>query len=116
MEFPRFVFRSPGARTFKPGITYDYRTVTGPEEMDAALACGWSATRDEALNPAEKPKVESKAAPKEEPVEPVPADDPLELAKMDMDQLRQVAEQLGIEVDKRWGEKRLRAEIEKAAE
>lgn len=49
----------------------------------------------------------SPEAPTEPPTEP-------EHEPVDLDGLRQEAEMLGIEVDGRWGEKRLRAEIQKA--
>lgn len=49
--------------------------------------------------------------------EPIIASEPesVAVAAVDIDLLREQAGELGIDVDRRWGEKRLRAEIEKAA-
>ena len=59
----------------------------------------------------DEPKVEAKAAPV---IPAVVVNDPALPEADDLDGLRKEAEALGVDVDGRWGEKRLRAEIQKA--
>lgn len=60
MEFPRFVFTSPGPLTCNGG-TYGERIVKNQAEFDAALKAGFKSTLPEALKPAE-PVVKIKKA------------------------------------------------------
>jgi hypothetical protein len=54
MEFPRFVYLSPG--NFRRGKnTYRYLSVRSLEEHDAYLAQGWSTSADQAIERANAP-------------------------------------------------------------
>jgi hypothetical protein len=96
MDFPRFVFTSPGPHPCNGG-TYGYELVKDEKEYESALKAGFFASVQEAL---EKKAAEPKQEAKTEA-------DPI-------DALRVKAEALGIAVDRRWGEAKLNAEIAKA--
>lgn len=55
MEFPRFVYKSPGRGDGQNGKLYDYEQVSNDAEMSAKLADGWHATRDAAMGCAVAP-------------------------------------------------------------
>jgi hypothetical protein len=63
MEFPRFVFISPGKNKCGGG-TYDHEVVEDQANYDAALAAGYFATVPEAVDAANaQPEAEPKAKP-----------------------------------------------------
>ena len=62
MEFPRYVFTSPGPEKI-PGGSYGTELVNDQDEFDDAIAAGFFATMPEALEDAKKEPEE-----KEEPV------------------------------------------------
>ena len=98
------VYRSPGPHFGPPGLTFDCKGVP-PEELDAAIAEGWSESYLQALGLEPKPVVEPVS---DEPVdEPVPADDaPVTRAEME-----QQAEKIGLKVDRRWSDETLMKRI-----
>jgi hypothetical protein len=59
MEYPRFVFISPGAQKCNGG-TYDHEIVKDEKEHKAALSAGFSDSVPEALEAVEKIKSEDK--------------------------------------------------------
>lgn len=63
MEFPRFVFCSPGPMACNGG-TYGHELVKSQSEFDAAVKAGWSQTLPEALG-ANRDKGQESKAPKE---------------------------------------------------
>jgi hypothetical protein len=103
MEFPRYVFTSPGPE--KHGAdTVGTKLVIDDDEYNAAIDAGFYDTSFEAIDAAKNPKVEEPKP--EEIVKDKPADSNLS-AK---------AEKLGIKIDKRWSAGRLAEEITKAEE
>lgn len=105
MDFPRWVFTSPGDIKL-PGKSYGQQIVNDEDEYNAALAAEWHGTLLEAFDAVNKP-----AMPKPETVNAeVPVVEPKQAA------LIAKAEKLGIKVDKRWGAEKLAAEIAKAEE
>lgn len=103
MEFPRYVFITPGPE--KHGAdTVGTQLVIDEDEYDAALKAGFYGTSFDAIDSAKTTKAEAPKA--EEPVKDKPAEYAL-VAK---------AEEIGIKVDKRWGTDRLAEEIAKAEE
>jgi hypothetical protein len=69
MEFPRFVYLSPG--NFGRGkSTYRYVSVNSLEEHDAYLAQGWSTSADLAIDRANAPTPAPTPAPAPAPVVP----------------------------------------------
>lgn len=68
MEYPRFVFTSPGPLSCGHGKTYGEHLVSSDDELAAALAEGFFASLPEALDPP--------AAPAKAPSEPEPAPEP----------------------------------------
>lgn len=102
MEFPRYVFTSPGNLSAGWGRTYGEEIVNDDAEYEAALKAGFYSTLPEAFEAAKNPKP-AKA-------EEAKADKP---AKPD---LKAKAIALGIEVDNRWGPDRLAEEIAKVEE
>ena len=71
MEYPRFVFTSPGPLSCGHGKTYGEHLVSSDDELAAALAEGFFATLPEALDPPAAPPAVA-AEPQPEPV-PEPA-------------------------------------------
>lgn len=61
MEFPRFVFISPGKHECQGG-TYSQELVKSQEEYDAAVKAGFSATIPDALISADKARTVLKVA------------------------------------------------------
>jgi hypothetical protein len=105
-EFPALVYRCPGPYPGPHGKTYDARPVASPEALAEALRDGWNWSLDDAARglvaqPEAAPEVLAEVAPEPAP-EPTRAD------------LVAQAERLGINVDGRWSEKRLRHEIDVA--
>ena len=105
-EFPALVYRCPGLHAGPHGKTYDTRPVASPEALAAALRYGWHWSLDEAARglvaqPEPAPEVLAEVVPEPAP-EPTRAD------------LVAQAERLGIDVDGRWSERRLRQEIDAA--
>ena len=97
-EFPALVYRCPGPYPGPHGKTYDARPIASPEALAEALRDGWHWSLDDA---ARGLVAQPEAAPEPAP-EPTRAD------------LVAQAEHLGIDVDGRWSEKRLRHEIDAA--
>lgn len=97
MDFPRLLYRPGTAWALELG-RFDVLTVADADALDAALAAGWSLDQAAALV---KPAA---------PVSEVPADD----APPTRDELLQKAAELGITVDKRWGDARLLAAVNDA--
>ena len=102
MEFPLFVYRCPGQYPGPGGTTYSTEIVEGESELKSALANGWHPSLDLAV-----------AADDAEPVirdgngesddEPPTRDEMLEMA-----------DKLGIKVDKRWSDETLHSKIDAA--
>lgn len=90
MEYPRMLYRHPGANTVD-GISYDYLIVS-ESEAEQAFADGWQLSVAEAKTYADSQKAS--------------ADDA-------SDTLADKATALGIKIDKRWSTARLEMEIEK---
>jgi len=104
LEFPRFVFTSPGPLVCNGG-TYGEQIVNDETEYKAALDVGFCHSIPDALEAAKAERV-AKAS-----VTPnAPTQDEV------FNALDKRAKELGIKVDSRWGEKRLAAEIAKAEE
>ena len=77
MEYPRFVFTSPGPLSCGHGKTYGEHLVSSDEEYVAALAAGFFASLPEALDPPAKPEpVEALDPPAAEPAPEEPAEAP----------------------------------------
>ena len=96
-EFPALVYRCPGPYSGPYGKTYDTRPVASPDALAEALRNGWHWFLDEAAR--------GLVAQPEEAPEPAP-DTRADLVAQ--------AERLGVDVDGRWSEKRLRHEIDVA--
>lgn len=76
MEYPRFVFTSPGPLSCGHGKTYGEHLVSSDDELAAALAEGFFATLPEALDPPAAhvvAPVEPQAEPAPEPAVAEPA-------------------------------------------
>jgi len=101
-EFPAFVYRCPGPHPGPHGKTYDTRPVASPEALAEAVRDGWHWSLEDA----------ALGLPTPAPVNALP-DVPLSLAD-ERALLVAQAEKLGIDVDGRWSERRLRREIETA--
>lgn len=81
---------------------------------DLTRHCGWKsapAKGMEVVDATVRPEKEADAADTPEGAEPAPAAEPDEL-----DLLRAALNEKGVEVDNRWGKKRLKEELEKLAE
>jgi len=108
-EFPALVYRCPGPHPGPHGKTYDTRPVALPEALAEAMRDGWHwSLEDAALGLPVPALVEAQPALAEAPPE-----EPQELID-ERALLVAQAEKLGIDVDGRWSEKRLRREIEAA--
>ena len=103
MDFPTLVYRCPGPHDGPPGTTYKAEPVADASELAAALSAGWFATLPEAVEAflSPKPQVASETADEAQPTRA---------------ELEAKAAELGIKVDKRWGDKRLMQEIVTALE
>lgn len=102
MNFPTFVYKSPGPHNAaKGGKTYGYIVVEDEKEFKQRLAEGWFATSDEAMNP--KP-----AAPVFEPEE--------DNAPPTRSELESMARELGVKFDRRTSDKKLLQLIEQKLE
>ena len=104
-EFPALVYRCPGPHAGPHGKTYDTRPVTTPETLAEALRDGWHWSLDEVARglvaqPEPAPEALAEVAP--EPAQDTRAN------------LVAQAERLGVDVDGRWSERRLRQEIDAA--
>jgi len=97
-EFPALVYRCPGPHDGPQGKTYATLPVDGPEALAEALRAGWHWSLDEV---ARGLVAQPEEVPEDAP-EPTRAD------------LVAQAEALGIDVDGRWSERRLRQEIDAA--
>ena len=107
-KFPALVYRCPGPHAGPHGKTYDARPVASPEALEAALSDGWQwSLEDAALGLPPPAPVEAHPA---WPSQPEALQDPIDKRAMMVAQ----AEKLGIDVDGRWSEKRLRHEIDAA--
>lgn len=107
MDFPTLVYRCPGPHWGPPGTTYGAESVKDATELAAALSAGWFATLPEAA--------EAFLAPSQEPSSE-PAAEPEDEAPLTRESLEAKALELGVKLDKRWGDKRLMEEITKALE
>ena len=103
MDFPTLVYRCPGPHFGPPGTTYAAESVANESELAAALSAGWFATLPEAVEAflSPKPQVASETVDESPPTRA---------------ELEERAAELGIKVDKRWGDKRLMQEIVTALE
>ena len=102
-EFPAFAYRCPGPYCGPHGQTYETLSVATPEALAEAIRNGWHWSLDQAAR--------GLVAQPEDVLEPVPKSVPepdTRAALVDQ------AEKLGIDVDGRWSERRLRSEIEVA--
>lgn len=98
-EFPALVYRCPGPYVGPHGKTYDTRPVATAEALAAALRDGWHWSLDKVARGLVAP--------------PIAAHDPESKPDTRADLVAQ-AERLGIDVDGRWSERRLRQEIDAA--
>lgn len=110
-EFPALVYRCPGPYPGPHGKTYDTRPVATAEALQAALSDGWQWSLEDAAqgHPLGKSETVSHT--------PAPVEAPLEASPSLADERAMLvaqAEKLGIDVDGRWSEKRLRREIDAA--
>ena len=101
-EFPALVYRCPGPHDGPHGKTYATLPVDGPEALAEALRDKWHWSLDEV---ARGLVAQPEAAPEDVP-EPAPEPTRADLVAQ--------AEALGINVDGRWSERRLRQEIDAA--
>ena len=107
MEFPRFVYLSPG--NFRRGkSTYRYVSVNSLEEHDAYLAQGWSTSADLAIERANAPTPAPAPAPVPAPV--VPEDN----APPTRAELETKARELGLKFDGRTSDRTLLRRITQA--
>ena len=111
MDFPTLVYRCPGPHWGPPGTTYRAESVADASELAAALSAGWFATLPEAVEAFLAPSPSSSQEGLSEP-ESETADE----APLTRESLEAKAAELGLKVDKRWGDKRLMEEIAKALE
>jgi len=105
-DSPRGVYALSGMEMFSPG-----------EERDVELAPGERSSLGSYFRVVKAEAAQEAPAKAPEPVkaDPAPVTEPdPEDAASDIDALRAEAESLGIDVDNRWREKRLQAEIDKA--
>jgi hypothetical protein len=135
MDFPRFVYSSPGGIRTAGGACYKYVVVFSKAEFDAKLAEGWFSTEAEAIDAAgdeaflhglndrqrrkmlavlaKKPK-KAPPPPKVE-VAPIPEPDiPDDDAPPNRDELEAKALELGVRFDGRTSDARLLKRIENA--
>jgi hypothetical protein len=127
MDFPRFVYRSPGPVRYSNGACYKYVVVSSDEEMKAHLSAGWFSTEAEAIEEAgdiaflhglsrsraarmrkvlaKKPK----PAPKPEPEIAAEEDDDSPPTRAEMEEM---ATKLGVRFDGRTGDALLAKRIE----
>ena len=103
MDFPTLVYRCPGPHVGPPGTTYAAEPAADEAALAAALSAGWFKTLPEA--------VEAFLAPKTEAASETVDESPPTRAE-----LEERAAELGVKVDKRWGDKRLMQEIVAALE
>ena len=107
MEFPRFVYLSPG--NFRRGkSSYRYVSVNSLEEHDAYLAQGWSTSADLAIDRANAPTPAPAPAPVPAPV--VPEDN----APPTRAELETKARELGLKFDGRTSDRTLLRRITQA--
>lgn len=103
MDFPSLVYRCPGPHDGPPGTTFKAELVADASELAAALSAGWFVTLPEAVEAFLSPK-------------PQAASETADEAQPTRVELEAKAAELGIKVDKRWGDKRLMQEIVTALE
>lgn len=110
MEFPRMLYRCPGAESIHGG-NFSTLVVVDEAEQAAALADGWHLTTPEAAAAHEAAKAEALAA-----ATPVPVDDPKDddTRAPSREELEQMADKLGIQYGPRVSDKKLRALIDEA--
>jgi hypothetical protein len=113
-EFPALVYRCPGQYPGPHGKTYDTRPVATAEALEAALRDGWHWGLEGAALGLEAPAETPPDAPTEAAIEDVPKPAPEPAPEPTRADLVAEAEWLGIDVDGRWSEKRLRREIDAA--
>jgi hypothetical protein len=107
MEFPRFVYLSPG--NFRRGkSSYRYVSVNSLEEHDAYLAQGWSTSAELAIDRANAPTPAPAPAPVPAPV--VPEDN----APPTRAELETKARDLGLKFDGRTSDRTLLRRITQA--
>jgi hypothetical protein len=107
MEFPRFVYLSPG--NFRRGkSSYRYVSVNSLEEHDAYLAQGWSTSADLAIDRANAPTPAPAPAPVPAPV--VPEDN----APPTRAELETKAREIGLRFDGRTSDRTLLRRITQA--
>ena len=97
--FPTLVYQCPGMFA-RPGGTYRFKPIADQAQMTAALGDGWFETLPQAI--------EGKS-----PAKAVEAVEPAVNAPVTRDELEQKAAELGVKVDGRWSDTRLRDEITK---
>jgi hypothetical protein len=111
MEFPRFVYLSPG--NFRRGKnTYRYLSVRSLEEHDAYLAQGWSTSADQAIERANAPTPAPAPAsvPTPAPAPAVPEDN----APPTRVELETKAREIGLKFDGRTSDRTLLRRITQA--
>jgi hypothetical protein len=111
MEFPRFVYLSPG--NFRRGkSSYRYVSVNSLEEHDAYLAQGWSTSADLAIDRANAPTPAPAPAPVPTPA-PAPAV-PEDNAPPTRTELETKAREIGLRFDGRTSDRTLLRRITQA--
>jgi len=109
MEFPRFVYKDKGPYE-RAGGTYDATMVEDEAEYSAALKAGWFGNLQEAI--VHDPKVEQVVPSVNEPATVEPADD----APPTRQEIEAKLTELGVPFDRRTGDKKLTALLNKALE
>ena len=95
MDFPRYVFTSPGNLSAGWGRTYGEEIVNDDGEYEAAIKAGFYGTLPEAVEAAKSPKKPDPAKAEDSKAEEAKAD---ELADTELTELTAKAEELGIPV------------------
>lgn len=106
--FPAMLYKYPGPHEIH-GDKFDYTIAADEDEANEALAAGWHVTTDEAKAAAEAPAVEPQNAPQNIP-ETIPVDD----SAPTRDELKQKADELGIDYPKNIPTERLSELVEAA--
>lgn len=109
----RSVYRCPGPHWGPPGTTYQWRDTPTREAYDEAIAAGWCETLAEAAERFLAPPAPAVAAPVAASVA-APVEEPLADGAPTRAELEQKAAELGIKIDRRWGDKRLLDAIDAA--
>lgn len=130
MDFPRFVYKSPGQVRVTPSLCYNYVVVGSKAELEERLAAGWHETPESAgkeagdeaylfgLSPNRRKRMErhlakmKRAAPKPEAAPQPAVEEKEDNSPPTRAELEEQCRRLGIRVDGRYGDRRLLALID----